>query len=309
MATDIPNRHLLTFTFSYLSLCFPLLPTSHLATIIMGKDSSSDGAPVAQCNAFEWVNFELTCPALTDNASYLTSTSIRISTGKPETSMQSFTVHQQLVSTRSEFFAKALRGGDWKEAEERTVVLPDDEPEVFRLYLQLLYVRAPVWFGSDANTMQTGSVTLNSVARGDDAYVVLSRLYVLAEKLIDETAKTSILAALSACDGKRDSQGAMHCPSFESIKIIYNGTPDDSAARKCIVELYSKCAAKSSILDLFSSTQKLPHDFLSDLIKSVVNVWPLPQELGRAERKIKQLQFQLQDLRSQLNGQLDRYLR
>jgi hypothetical protein len=59
--------------------------------------------------------------------------------------MQNFTVHQDLISTRSEFFAKALRG-DWKEAQERTVVLPDDEPEVFRLYLQFLYVCSLIWY-------------------------------------------------------------------------------------------------------------------------------------------------------------------
>ncbi|KAG9202235.1 hypothetical protein G6514_004673 [Epicoccum nigrum] len=220
----------------------------------MDKDSASKGAPVAQCNIFD----------------YLTSPSIRVSVGKLDTCMQNFTMHQDLISTRSEFFAKALRG-DWKEAQERTVVLPDDEPEVFRLYLQFLY---------------TGQVALNSVARGG-AYVVLSKLYVLAEKLIDETAKTALLAALSKRDGKHDSQGVLHCPGFESINIIYNGTPDDSAARECVVDLYTKSAVKSLVLDLFSSTQRLPHDFLSDLIKSVVNFWPLPQKLEHAERKIK----------------------
>jgi hypothetical protein len=146
--------------------------------------------------------------------------------------------------------------------------------------------------------MQTGQAALNSVARGG-AYVILSKLYVLAEKLIDETAKTALLAALSKCDGKHDSQGVLHCPGFESIDIIYNGTPDDSAARECVVGLYTKCAAKSSILDLFSSTQRLAHDFLSDLIKGVVNFWPLPQKLEHAERKIKRLQYELQIRKSE----------
>jgi hypothetical protein len=64
--------------------------------------------------------------------------------GKPDASMQEFFVHQSLIVARSEFFAKALRG-EWKEAHQRKVSLPDDEAEVFRLYLQLLYVGAPIW--------------------------------------------------------------------------------------------------------------------------------------------------------------------
>jgi hypothetical protein len=74
----------------------------------------------------------------------VTSPTIHVWVGKPDACMQEFFVHQSLIVARSEFFAKALRG-DWKEAHQRKVSLPDDEAEVFRLYLQLLYVGAPIW--------------------------------------------------------------------------------------------------------------------------------------------------------------------
>ena len=67
----------------------------------------------------------------------MASPSIHVLVGEPDASMQEFFVHQSLISARSEFFAKALRG-DWKEAQEREVPLPDDEAETFRLYLQFL---------------------------------------------------------------------------------------------------------------------------------------------------------------------------
>lgn len=52
---------------------------------------------------------------------------------------QDFTVHEGLISARSEFFRNALKV-PWKESEERTIPLPEDEPKVFPVYLKLLYV-------------------------------------------------------------------------------------------------------------------------------------------------------------------------
>lgn len=53
--------------------------------------------------------------------------------------MKQFTVYESLITSNSAFFANAL-GHDWKEAQERVVPLPENEPEVFRLYLTYLYV-------------------------------------------------------------------------------------------------------------------------------------------------------------------------
>ena len=53
--------------------------------------------------------------------------------------METFMVHQNLICPRSVFFQNALKG-PWKELEERRILLPDDEPAVFSLYLRLLYV-------------------------------------------------------------------------------------------------------------------------------------------------------------------------
>ncbi|KAF2024703.1 hypothetical protein EK21DRAFT_117548 [Setomelanomma holmii] len=43
---------------------------------------------------------------------------------------QTFDVHESLITTRSPFFKKAMTG-NWKEAQERVVKLPDDEPVIF----------------------------------------------------------------------------------------------------------------------------------------------------------------------------------
>jgi hypothetical protein len=118
----------------------------------------------------------------TDNASYLTSRTIEIIVeAETKSSSRSFFVHADLLTSRSRFFAKALKNyveskeqtgaedsstameGDqrknkqsadtsvgeaimWKEGKEGVVELPVDEPEVFGDYVQLLYTGALVVF-------------------------------------------------------------------------------------------------------------------------------------------------------------------
>jgi hypothetical protein len=47
-------------------------------------------------------------------------------------------VHEPLITSRSPFFRNALQGR-WQEAQERTVNLTEDDPEVFTLYTNGLY--------------------------------------------------------------------------------------------------------------------------------------------------------------------------
>jgi hypothetical protein len=126
-----------------------------------------------------------------------------------------------------------------------------------------------------------------SVVAHGDAYLTLSKLYVLAEKLIDETAKTAVLAAMSK-HGEGRSRGTLGCPGFESISIIYNGTPDNSPARKCMLDLYTKCVAEDASLEVFPSEQNWPRDFLSDLIKSVITSWARPSTHAALEHRLAQ---------------------
>lgn len=50
-----------------------------------------------------------------------------------------FIVHEELICESSEFFRKAL-AGNWKETQDRIVKLPEDDPDMFALYLQAVYV-------------------------------------------------------------------------------------------------------------------------------------------------------------------------
>ena len=76
------------------------------------------------------------------------------------------------MSTKSAFFSHAVHGA-WKEAEERKVTLPEDDPEVFSLYFNAVY----------SDKIRTVSSENND--RSVEGHLQLAKLYVLAEKLVD----------------------------------------------------------------------------------------------------------------------------
>ena len=84
--------------------------------------------------------------------------------------------------------------------------------------------------------------------------------------------------------GEERSHGTLDCPGFESINIIYNGTPDNSAARKWIVDMYAGRVAREP--DLFPSAQELSHDFLADLYKKLITSWPHPSAHEALKHKL-----------------------
>ncbi|KAF3047463.1 hypothetical protein E8E12_007761 [Didymella heteroderae] len=136
--------------------------------------------------------------------------------------MQNFSEHEALISPRSEFFSRALNGS-WKGADDRKVSLPDDEPDNCALYLKLLYER-----GNKLPTKDQYKV--------GKEYLILSKLYVLAEKLVDETTKQLVLSAIK-CRAEDCSYILQeYClPELDSVRVIYDGTPASSPARELLV--------------------------------------------------------------------------
>lgn len=94
---------------------------------------------------------------------------------------------------------------------------------------------------------------------------MLSKLYVLSEKLMDDTTKTIVLTAITARFEEALSRtGCFSYPKIDAVQTIYAGTPSNSPARQLLLQLYtdfgsSDLLANANIVD---EAPYVPRDFL-----------------------------------------------
>lgn len=165
---------------------------------------------------------------------------------------ESFDVHEALITARSIFFKNAL-SGNWKEAQERVVNLPEDDPAIFAIYVHSIY-NGELPTTPDSETLNLSPDWEN---RG------ICKFYVLAEKLQDIGAKNSAIDALIARSKVKDDHGVGRAPAPGSVKVIYNGTTAGSSARKLLVDFY---AHRASLSYMAEAEAELPEDFKHDLL-------------------------------------------
>jgi hypothetical protein len=157
--------------------------------------------------------------------------------------------------------------GDWKEAEERVVNLPEDHPDIFKIYVHLLY---------------TGKLAVrpdeipDNYTRGTES-TTLAELYVLAEKLRDVESKDAVITAMIVASRDVQQNGKMYYPGPYPISIIYEGTPEKSLARKFLIDCYT-----SRDTGIGFRVDDYPKDFQRELLLNVLEKRNLPQDPTRA---------------------------
>jgi hypothetical protein len=163
-------------------------------------------------------------------------------------------VHEALFTSRSEFLQRAT-SRDNQETDVRmlAVTLPDDDPNTFHLYLNLVY----------ANQL---------VTKGTKQWLKLCQLYVLAEKLQDITSKNRIIDGMHVFFNELVLKNILSVdtkrmlPATATAKL-YEGTPCGSQARKLIVDLYTDFGEESWVSD---KEAKLPTEFIYDIALRVL---------------------------------------
>jgi hypothetical protein len=165
-------------------------------------------------------------------------------------------------------------GKRWKEAKEKTVNLPKDDPEAFALYSQLVYTgRIP---GMNDNAPERGKTTndgknhtCSTRNECEKEYRLLCGLYVLAEKMIDSQAKNHTIEALYfkiKQEGAINDEPTLGClPSTEAINIMYDGTAVNCSGRKILVWSYMS-EGSEAFLQKTTTEEDLPSQFLQDLV-------------------------------------------
>jgi len=189
--------------------------------------------------------------------------SIEVIVGPEE---ETFCLHEELVRAHSKFFENAM-SREWKESAERRVRLPVDSPDIFSLYQNWLYTRKiPTAIDKPGH-------------KGNVEYIRLSQAYCLGEKLMDTAFKDAIIDAIILKAVTPASDGHTWSPVGEAVRFIYDGTPENSPARKLFVTMYVWCGSEDWIT-FWAKREDLPKDFLIDLTTALLSHRTRPKGIG-----------------------------
>jgi hypothetical protein len=145
--------------------------------------------------------------------------------------------------------------GNWAERDERLVKLPEDDPEIFAIYINLVYT----------NTVATRRAEDPKTRDALPAELIrLSHLYVLSEKLCDTAAKNATIEATLASAEEKDTDGKTAIHGWRSIRTMYEGTPKGSPGRRLIVDLWTNSSFQTDYLE--ENEVHLPRDFFFDVM-------------------------------------------
>jgi hypothetical protein len=203
---------------------------------------------------------------------------IQVTVGTGEGS-KTFFVYRDLITSRSRFFAKALKTygegqpGEitWTEGAEGIVKLPEDDAEVFTNYLHLVYLESiPIRVKVKGAIALSRTELDHAVERAvDNEYTALSKLYVFCEKLGDPHGKALVITAFVQATLDKREDGEIQCPGPGAINIVYGGTMQGDPLRKFCVNLYALVACTH----WFANIKAYDHDlhFIFDVMVAMAD--------------------------------------
>ena len=110
--------------------------------------------------------------------------------------------------------------------------MPDEDPQVVTHYLSFTY----------SNCLPTDIFTANFIGtlpeESDEYYQLLAELYVLGERLLDETIRGEIIKEFIRLTRLIDKSSKRYCPMRENVSIIYRGTTAGSPTRRLKVNIH-----------------------------------------------------------------------
>lgn len=196
---------------------------------------------------------------IADYSSFDPSKLVTVVVGK-EPNQQRFSVHEGIICARSEFFQRAMNG-NWEESKERIIKLPEDDPKVFNVYINLLYTGRVAT--DSLESPRTGKV------RCEEMYA-LGQLYVVCEKLQDKSTKNSVIQSLLEVGLEQEPNGSSYPPNINTIICVYRGTCAGSLGRRLLVDLWVKINGEF----LATNAEILPKEFLVDLAVTLLRDRP-----------------------------------
>jgi hypothetical protein len=157
---------------------------------------------------------------------------ITVVVGEAQTKMA---IHNDYIPKDSDSF-KAVRDGAWIKSEAKIINLPAEDPKEMAYYFDLVYARklpTTVYhgislFGSSQLVLPTSYI---------ETLLMLSRLYVLGERILDEPFRNALLYEMTRVIAFDTSSATRPTgPPPEVVNTIYQGTTANSPARHLLVD-------------------------------------------------------------------------
>lgn len=161
-----------------------------------------------------------------------------------------FNVHEKLIRT-SPFFDKAI-SGRWRESTQKTVQLPEDEPEIFGIYVHWLYFGKLSVFRDDLKSKE------------QKQYRALVKAYSLGDKFMNTKFQNTVIDAIVEESVSPASDGKHYYPNGLDIEYAYNNTNTLSPLRRLLVDMYAFSGNGSWLRDHYTKAN-YPQLFIFDL--------------------------------------------
>ncbi|KAK5739505.1 hypothetical protein LTR17_005194 [Elasticomyces elasticus] len=181
---------------------------------------------------------------------------------------EKFIVHASIATKHSKFFQAACNGG-FKEAEEKTIRLPETTPATFRAYLQWAY---------SGSVVMVDEEELKADVTGAESRWRLTKLYVLANFLANTPLQNNVIDEYvgSLLSNAKYGTGP------RCLKLAYEHTPTGSSLRRLFVEDWRITIRRGKNVKWFQvHRDEIPVEFQGDLIIALVAI-PEPVEKGFA---------------------------
>lgn len=163
-------------------------------------------------------------------------------------------MNEEKIRASSKFFDKALNA-EWKEGRERTIELPESDPEAFNIYLHWLY--SGKLFVKDDNETATNE---------GKAQRKLTRSYLIGDKLLDVDFKDAIIDAIAVESGViRD--GVRYIPAKDLRRLIYENTPPGATVRRLLIRMIARFNNIDKLV-LEDDPPALLHEMVLELCKT-----------------------------------------
>ncbi|KAF1950234.1 hypothetical protein CC80DRAFT_554465 [Byssothecium circinans] len=179
-----------------------------------------------------------------------------------------FTVHKDLMTARSLYFANALKeGSPWASAEDGIVTLKEEDPR--------------------RSVSTPASSNKSILEQASEEYEALAKLYGLCDMLQDVQAKNRIITAFVEASLKERGDHTRWYPWGPQIRSIYELTPTSDPLRKFCVDMFVIVGHKSWFAKF--TFDQFPAEFLYDVVAALVTGGERPK--GRKKIEVAENYF------------------